>query len=263
MNDRQYANAPKFIVTSEQLSYELKLAKGAFNALNSRSGNHVDFAKEAGFVYQLAIESMKYPETSLMNSTLQTIINSFLTIGKTGLSIEPGRQFAHLKTIYNHQTDKLETQFDFNYRGYLKLASRSKVIRVITSDVVYANDDFTFNGARALVTHRVRSLSPRLRGDFAGGYCSSELIDSTIVTTVMSPEEVLEIEANAKRYENSAWNSVYIDEMRRKTFIKRHWKTLSTIVQSMQGNTILPVMDNLNCDSSDECKKLNEEQEYY
>ncbi len=65
-----------------------------------------------------------------------------------------------------------------------------------------------------------------MRGQLAGGYCQTELIDGSFKTTVMPPEEILAIEEQGKAMGNEAWLSVHVDQMREKTLIKRHWKTL-------------------------------------
>ncbi|MBB6543125.1 recombinase RecT [Thalassotalea piscium] len=239
----QYQTQSETRDVSEEIRSALSSVRNEFNRLSEQSGNFVSFEEEAGFVYQNILSTMNYQQGAMAYTPVQTILSSFLCIARTGLSSDPKKQLCHLKSVYDNASNQFITEFDFNYRGYLQLIARSKVIKVITADVIYQNDTFEFNGTRELVTHKVKALSPSARGDFAGGYCTSELINDAIVTTVMSPEEINQIEHNAKMYEGSAWNSVFIDELRRKTLIRRHWKTLSTLVDSLKENTILSTVN--------------------
>ena len=226
------------------LNDELNNAKNAFDRYNHLSGNHVQYAEQACYVYDMVMETAT-TQYGFHSTPMSTVIDSFLTIAKTGLSINPSLQLCFLKVTWNELRQKWVTQFDFGYRGYLKLAARSGTIKAITADVIYGKDNFIFNGTRDFVTHQVTALSPSQRGDIAGGYCTSELVSGGVITTTMTPEEMLDVERSAQMNANSVWNSVFKDELRRKTLIRRHWKTLSTSIQSLRDNTALSVVEDI------------------
>jgi len=244
--------------TDTQLHQALNQSKEQFEHFNKCSGSRLVFVQEASFIYNIIAASSSWQQSNFAQTNLKSVIDSFLNIAKTGLTLEPNQQLCYIKSVYNGITSQFETEFDFTYRGYLKLISRSKLVKIITADVIYEKDHFVFNGTRELVEHKVTCLSTSQRGNFFGGYCSSELTDNSIITTVMSPEEILCIEDNAKRFENSAWNTPFVDELRRKTLIRRHWKTLSTIVQTIQENSILNIVDTIHQEIED---KLNTKQQ--
>lgn len=235
----------KLNFSESDLNTALNHAKKEFDQYNKTSGNHLLFNQEAAFMYNKVASSSTWAHSNYTLTSLQSIIDSFLCIAKTGLTLDPSQQLCYLKCIFDPIDSRYITEFEFTYRGYLKLISRSGMVKIITADVTYSKDHFIYNGTRALVEHKVTCLSISQRGNFAGGYCTSELIDNAIITTVMSPEEIYCIEENAKQYDNSAWNSPFIDELRRKTLIRRHWKTLSTIVQSLQPDPVLSVVNEI------------------
>jgi len=244
----------KFTTNSfkHDLYHALVSAKSDFQKLNAESGNHVDYEKESGFIYDSAEKQHSYHK-SITDTPIYSIIRAFLDIAKTGLTIDPQKQQAYLN-VQHINANELVTTLGFQYRGYLTLANRSGAVALVQSDVIYTKDDFSFNGAREKVTHKVKALSPSLRGSFGGGYCTTELIDGSVITTIMAPEEMIAIEEQARMYEKSAWNGPFIDEMRRKTLIRRHWKTLARLIETMQQNQEKTVISTLVEIEEDEMK---------
>lgn len=228
---------------NNELYQALNNAKDDFEKLNKCSGNHVIFEDECGYIYDAAtLGNTTY--MSITSTPIYSIIETLLEIARTGLSICPAAQLAYLH-VEPISSTQLITKLGYQYRGFLALANRSGVIAFIHADIIYTKDEFSFNGQREKVTHRVKSLSPSLRGEFGGGYCTSELIDGSIITTTMTPEEILAIEYEAKTYQSSAWNGPFVDELRRKTLIRRHWKTLSRVLDAMNKNNEKTVTSNL------------------
>lgn len=234
-----YTNYP------ETLFEALASAKEKFISYNVQSGNYLEYKKEAKLVYDMVVASQSYEWGRYCDTPMDSIVDAFLGSAKTGLSFDSSKGQAFLKCIYDTTQNGYITQFDFGYKGFLLLASRSGVVKLITADVIYESDKFQFNGTMNMVTHEVTSLSASKRGAFAGGYCTTELTDGSVVTTVMSPEEINEIEYEAKKNYGSAWSTVFIDEMRRKTLIRRHWKTLSTVLQRIKRSPALAHVDKL------------------
>lgn len=204
-------------------------ARMQFLELNKASGNTLDFNTELNFVYQIVMSGVNV-QNSYPYTPLESIKQAFLKIAKTGLSIDPKEQLCYLRTEFNHLTSCYCTVLDFGYKGLLKLTSRSGKVVVTSANVFYEKDTFCYNGQFEKVTHKMHVLSQNARGNLAGGYCETLLNDGTYITTVMPPEEILAIEEMGKEAGNQAWNSAFVDQMRIKTLIKRHWKTLCTII---------------------------------
>lgn len=214
-----------------ELNKRLASIESEFISKALSNNNEVDYHEERQHLMDL-INATSYEELSIAKSTPETIVSAFLDIAIFGLSICSKKQLAFIipkfETIFGHYC-----HFYIGYKGYLKLASRNPRIKITTSDLVYSKDAFTYNGSREYVTHRTKYLSTATRGEVMGGYCTTELTDGTVVTTVMSPEELFEIEAACRANPNSSWNSPFIDEYRKKTLIRRHWKTLTTLAQGV------------------------------
>jgi phage RecT family recombinase len=224
----------------------LKQVENEYQRLNNICGYSLDYSQEANFVYQTILASNHNLPNAYINTSIESIVASLLTSASIGISLCSNENLSYLKTQFDYATNQFRTVFDFTYKGYLKLIYRSKMVKIITADVIYSNDKFEFNGTRKLVTHKVTKLSTTQRGDLDGGYCTSELLDNSIVTTVMSAEEIFTIENMAKMYENSAWNSAFVDELRRKTLIRRHWKTLAQFIQSKFDEKTMKTINHIN-----------------
>lgn len=223
----------------------LKSTEKTFQNYNALSGQHLNFREEAKLVFDWVIASQGYDWGRYCDTSIASIQDSLLSSAKTGLTFDPQRGLAFLKCVFDPRIGEFVTRFDFGYKGFLMLAARSGLVKLITADVVYDNDVFKFNGTRKMVTHEVTALSPTKRGHFAGGYCTTELLSDVIITTVMTPEEILTIEYEAKKNQSSAWNSAFVDELRRKTLIRRHWKTLSTTLRGMKSIPALSHVDEM------------------
>lgn len=227
----------------KQLNESLALVKADFDAANKKSGSRVDFDKEKQHLMD-RIDSTSQQELSLSQTPLDTIIESFLDVAVFGLSINPKLELAFLITKVSNQ-GVLITMFYIGYKGYLQLAIRSKQIKILTVDVIYEKDNFVFHGTREKVIHTTKSLSTTLRGKAAGGYCTTETKDGSIITTVMHPEEMFEIECVARANPNSVWNSPFIDELRKKTLIIRHWKTLIMVASDLFEDTFVERLNSI------------------
>ena len=94
----------------------------------------------------------------------------------------------------------------------------------------FENDTFQDNGPAAVPDHK-RVINPNKRGGIIGGYAYSVLIAGghTICTTVDS-DVMQEIEGNAIANGSQAWNSPFVNEMRRKTITRRHFDDLLPVL---------------------------------
>lgn len=199
----------------------------------NRSG--LDFNAEFNFMYNKVLSGVNI-ENSFPYTPLESIKTAFLKAAKVGLSLDPRQALCYIHTEYSATTGCHCTVLDFGYKGLLTLTARSGKVVVTSANIFYENDTFCFNGQFEKVTHKMTVLSQSARGYIAGGYCETLLKDGTYITTVMPPEELMAIEEQGKAAGNEAWNSAFVDQMRSKTLIKRHWKTLCTVIYS---NTLL------------------------
>ncbi|WP_435277310.1 recombinase RecT (plasmid) [Psychrobium sp. nBUS_13] len=207
-----------------QLNKELSNVEKEFRTNAEKYQGLIDYDEERQYLMNL-IDSTSANEVCFPGM----IASAFLNIAKFGLTICPDKQLAFVIPQFD-PTNGFRALFYIGYKGYLKLGSLNPYIQITTADIIYSNDTFQFNGINNRVTHSTQSLSTNMRGAMAGGYCTTELVDGAVVTTTMSPEEVMEIETSCKTNPHSFWHSAFVDELRKKTLIRRHWKTLVSIV---------------------------------
>ena len=218
----------------KELTKHLLSTKERFTELNNENTVKVNFEEEYNFFYHLVTSSF-HNVNGIASCTFASLKEAFLNIAKHGLSINPKLNLCFVRTEPScAQVNVNIAVYDFGYKGLLKLITRTGKVKIVTADVFYENDNFEFRGTREAVIHSTRTLSSVARGTMAGGYCSSELVAGGVVTTVMTPEEISQIETVCRSTGNEAWNSVFIDELRRKTLIKRHWKTLMQVIEEQK-----------------------------
>lgn len=236
----------KFQQFQTELSSQLLSTRERFNELNNQNNLKVNFEEEYNFFYHLVTTSF-YNYNGIATCTFSSLKEAFLNIAKYGLSINPKLNLCYVRTEQScAQANVNIAVYDFGYKGLLKLITRTGKVKIVTADVFYENDNFEFRGTREPVQHSTKTLSAAARGAMAGGYCSSELVAGGVVTTIMTPEELREIELICQSTGNEAWNSVFIDELRRKTLIKRHWKTLMQVIEDQDLS--VPIEESYQCD---------------
>ena len=206
-------------------------AKTQFEVYVQDNKSGLDFNTEFNFMYSKVLSGVNI-ENSFPYTPLESIKTAFLRVAKIGLSLDPRQQLCYIHTEFNASAGCYYTVLDFGYKGLLTLTARSGKVVVTSANVFYENDTFCFNGQFEKVTHKMTMLSQSARGYVAGGYCETLLKDGTYITTVMPPEELMAIEEQGKASGNEAWLSAFVDQMRSKTLIKRHWKTLCTVIYS-------------------------------
>lgn len=218
-----------------QLRQRLLNCQGIFEEANKANGTQVCFESELSFFMRLVSNNSDF-----LRCSESSLVEAFLNIAKVGLSIDPKPLLAYIGINYDIGC----AEFGIGYRGYYRLGARSGHIKSTIPELIYEKDKFEFRGSDSKVLHHVSSLSQTERGQFAGGYCTTHLNNGQIVTTTMSPEEIMAIESVGQQYQNSAWNSVFNTEMKRKTLLRRHWKTLAKILDNLnESNYLSDFMD--------------------
>lgn len=216
----------------ENLLYsKLYECESQYQAYLAEHNEKLNFNAELNYMYKAVMSGVGI-EGGFPYTPLESIVESFLKAAKLGLSLDPSEQFCFLRSQYDHSTGLYHTELGLGYKGVLRLAYRSGKVKQIVSNVFYNKDNFQFNGPNSKVTHSMTVLSTSARGNLAGGYCQTELVDGSFIVTVMPPEEILAIEEQGKSVGNPAWLSAHVNQMREKTLILRHWKTLYPAIYS-------------------------------
>ena len=125
---------------------------------------------------------------------------------------------------------------DISYRGLIKLATDTGVVRALKAEIVYENDDFKYHGFHEKPEFQADPFGDR--GDMRGVYAMALLTDGGVLVETMKIAEVFDIRNDSEAYKKAlskgeaSWdyeNTVWVKfegEMIKKTVIKRAYKTL-------------------------------------
>lgn len=135
------------------------------------------------------------------------------------LGVEPNTPLGQAYLIPYKNHGRLECQFQLGYKGLIDLAYRSGEVSTIQAQVVYENDDFSYELGLEPKLHHIPAKANR--GAPAFFYAVFRTKDGGYGFEVMSVEDV---KAHAKRYskayENGPWQTNF-EEMAKKTVLKR------------------------------------------
>lgn len=142
-------------------------------------------------------------------------------------------------------------QFQLGYKGLIELAYRSGQISTIFAEVVYSNDEFSYElGSDPKLVHKPCMKGPR--GAVVCYYAVWRGKDGGYGFSVMSVEDVQEHRRKFSKAKNSPWDTNF-DEMAKKTVLKKALKyaPLSTdLMRSVSADEA--VKENVSDDMLDE-----------
>ena len=256
--------------------------KDHFVALNENGLNRLDFVKECEFAKQLLTRNDYILEVARSNpDSLHAAISNVAAIG---ITLNPALQFAYL--VPRKVNKKLSICLDISYRGLIKLATDTGIIKAMKAELVYQNDTFTYRGFHVEPEFACNPFVDR--GELIGVYAMGLLRDGSVLVETMTIDEVNAIRDDSEAYKsaiskgldswelkNNVWVKFYT-EMVKKTVIKRAYKTLPT---SKGMETVGKAIDVLNehegiefheeaklhftAEESEEYKRCLEDGDYY
>ena len=166
----------------------------------------------------------------LQNCTPETFIGAALTAAQLGL--EPNTPLGQAYLIPYGNT----CQFQIGYKGLLDLANRSGLLKNVTAQVVYENDEFEFEfGLEPKLKHKPAMSN---RGKPLWVYATYHLTNGGYNFEVMSMDDVRKFaKEKSKSYNNGPWQTDF-EAMAKKTVLKKVLKyaplkseTASAVVQ--------------------------------
>lgn len=160
---------------------------------------------------------------SLVGATMQSSILGFQPVAALGQ--------CYFVPFHNKKTGKREVQFIIGYKGMIELARRSGEIQTIYAQVVYENDEFTYE--LGLEPKLVHVPDTGERGKMTHVYAVAKFTGGGFAFEVMSKSDVDKIKnkSQAGNSSYSPWNSGFYDEMARKTVVRRLFKYLPVSVE--------------------------------
>ena len=224
------SNELKISDVVENVTSFIEKQESHFVDLNENSLNKLDFVKEAEFAKQLLVRNSYLLDVARKNpDSLHAAISNVAAIG---VSLNPALAFAYLVPR------KGEICLDISYRGLVKLATDTGIVKAMKAELVYEHDDFEYHGFHEKPTFNANPFDDR--GELKGVYAMALLTDGSVLVETMKIDEVNQIRDDSESYksakskgENSyqlkecVWVKYYTEKVKI-TVIKRAYKTLPT-----------------------------------
>lgn len=159
-------------------------------------------------------------DAKLRECTPPSFIGACLTAAQLGLEPNTPLGQAYLIPYKNYKNNgQLECQFQIGYKGLLDLAYRSGIFQTVMAQVVYENDDFTYEyGLEPKLCHKPAA---RDRGNMTHVYAVYKLNNGGYAFEVMSVEDVRDFaKEKSKSYDKGPWQTDF-EMMAKKTVLKR------------------------------------------
>lgn len=158
----------------------------------------------------------------LQKCELSSVIDAVVNIARTGTTINPILQLAHLIP----RGGKCILEMD--YKGLVKLLKDYDCLKQIDAFIVYKDEKYEYDIGTGKVEHEIKyaDTEPEQRKrKMKGAYTRAVLTDGTVVFSPLM--NAWEIDKAQKRGKSQAWQYWY-EEMVKKTVLRRSFKTLLT-----------------------------------
>ena len=155
----------------------------------------------------------------LQECSPDSFIGACLTAAQLGLEPNTPLGQAYLIPFYNGKKHTTECQFQVGYKGLLDLAYRSGLFQTVMAQVVYENDEFSYEyGLDPKLSHKPAASA---RGAMAYVYAVYKLNNGGFAFEVMSVEDVINFaQKKSKSYNSGPWQTDF-EMMAKKTVLKR------------------------------------------
>lgn len=153
---------------------------------------------------------------------------AIFNVASIGLTLNPASQYAYLVP----RDGKIV--LDISYRGLVKLATDAGMVKAVKAELVYAEDEFAYNGPFESPHFRADVFSDD-RGDLRGAFCVAKLVDGSVIVDHMSAKEIWKSRDSSAAYKavesgkakTSPWHE-WPGPMALKTMVKRASKMWPT-----------------------------------
>ena len=127
----------------------------------------------------------------IKHASVSSIKSTFLMISSYGLSFDPNEKEVYVYGEYRDQK-KIGLGVTLGYRGMRRIAMNSGKVKVITSEIVYESDSFTWLGADKAPSFA--STGRNQDDNIACGFVTIRMMDNSVVSFKMSSVELLQVE---------------------------------------------------------------------
>jgi recombination protein RecT len=153
-----------------------------------------------------------------------SIMNAVINIARTSITINPIMKLAYLIPRGG------KCVLDFSYVGLVKMLKDNGCISYIEAFVVYKDEEFNYDIVNGIINHKpyyAQTEEEQKKRVSIGAYSRAILPDKSVVYCYMPMWEVDKVKNTSKAGSSSysPWNT-WLEEMIKKTVIKRHFKML-------------------------------------
>lgn len=208
--------------------YKDESFKTAFIANYIEKGVHLHVAqKEFITAFDLIANDIgNQDRPAIKRSPTRSIKSTFLMISSYGLSFDPNEKEVYVYGEYR-DNEKIGLGVTLGYRGMRRIAMYSGKVKVITSEIVYESDSFTWLGADKAPSFA--STGRNQDDNISCGFVTIRLIDNSVVSFKMSAAELLQIENDNIKMEaefsGDPNNSLYKSAWRERCLRAALWRS--------------------------------------
>lgn len=190
-------------------------AEGKFLSITDQERTKV----ELGFASQIIQQNDK-----LQVCDPNSIMNAVINIARTSITINPVMKLAYLVPRDG------KCVLDFSYMGLVKMLKDNRCISYIEAFIVYEDEEFNYDIVNGIINHvpnYAKNEEDQKKRKIIGAYSRAILPDKSVVYCYMPFWEIEKVKntSKSKGSSYSPWNT-WMEEMVKKTVIKRHFKML-------------------------------------
>jgi recombination protein RecT len=220
------------LAEKQSLNEIITSVQAPFLKLDLANGKLLNWEQECLFAKQQIMKSDGY-SLKVAQGNPASLKNAICNISAIGISLNPALAHAYLVPRGG------AICLDVSYRGLVYLATQCGAIQWAKAELVYANDEFTWNGIMDAPEHKANPFADR--GEVTGGYCLAKLPDGSIMTDVMSRAELDKIK-NTSKAKDGPWKN-WETEMQKKSLIKRASKSFPQTGDRKRIDTAIEVIN--------------------
>lgn len=219
--------------------------------------NHYTVGKLIGTVMMAIVRNPK-----ILECTQVSILGAIWEAGQIGLSpnglLGEGSlvPYNNSKKINGRWEKVLECQFLPEYRGLLKLAYKSPLVKSIQAEVVYEKDEFRYSKGLVQECYHVPSLEPN-PGELTHVYAIVHLNNGGVLFDVMSKNQVDTIRLCSQNADGPAWTKFY-SEMAKKSILRRIFKVTPVTEDTSKAVSLSERAEILNQPQLNELELVNQ-----
>lgn len=158
---------------------------------------------------------------TLARCTQLSLVNGVIGASVIGLEIGEPLNLAHLVPFKNGKTGQYEATLMIDYKGFYELMYKSPLVKSISSQAVYSNEEFTYTRGTNPSIHHGELVAEK--GDLIGAYCIVFFMNGGFDFEVVNKEIAMEAKEHspAKNKKDSPWNTSDEWTMWVKTAVRR------------------------------------------